>query len=113
MDVDEFERRRADRKRTLNFLDCAVLGAGGEIVDRELGRTLNVSETGLLLDTPQFIDPGSPVRVTLTLGDEMIELAGRVAHVVPGLEERFNAGIEFVELDARGRDSLRRLLAAD
>lgn len=112
MDVDEFERRRADRKRTLNFLDCAVLGAGGEIVDRELGRTLNVSANGLLLDTPQFIDPGSPVRVTLTLGNEMIELSGKVTHVVPGLEERFNAGIEFVEIDVRGREMLHRYLAS-
>ena len=113
MSFDDFERRRAERKRSLNFIDCVVIDARGEVVGRELGRTLNLSLSGLLLDTPVFVDPGSAVRVTLSLGEEMLELKGRLAHISPGVEGRYCAGVEFVGLDAADRKRLRDFLGEE
>jgi Tfp pilus assembly protein PilZ len=110
MNSDEFERRHAERRHTHHLLDYAVLDERGEVVERQVGRTINVSEEGLLLDTPDFIDPGRTVLVTLALKEEMVELRGRVAHVRPAVEERFHAGIEFQEMDEAGRRVLQRYL---
>lgn len=110
MSFDDFDRRRATRKRSLNFIDCVVIDAAGEIADRQLGRTLNLSLSGLLVDTPVFVDPGSAVRVTLSLEEEIFELKGRIAHVSPGVEGRYCAGIEFVGLDGADKKRLRDFL---
>ena len=59
MSDDLFERREAERRYALNFLDYEVLSATGEVLGRSLARTLNLSETGLRLETGQFFEPGA------------------------------------------------------
>ena len=51
MSDDMFERRQAERRYALKFLDFEVISDRGEVTGRGLARTLNVSETGLRLET--------------------------------------------------------------
>ena len=63
MSDDLFERRQAERRYALNFLDYEILAEAGEVIGRGLARTLNVSESGLRLETGQFrphVDPPFP-----------------------------------------------------
>jgi len=112
MDRDDFERRRAERRYSLNFLEFAVIGENDEILVREMGRTLNVSSTGIKLETPALVEPGQQVQLTLGLRDDMIGLAGRVAHAEVVDPELFSAGIQFTSMDDEGRRVLTRYLAA-
>lgn len=112
MDRDDFERRRAERRRTLNFLEFAVIGETGEVLFREMGRTLNVSSTGIKLETPVLVEAGQQVQVTLGLKDDMIDLAGRVTHTEVVGPEMFSAGIQFIRLDETGQRILSRYLEA-
>jgi hypothetical protein len=112
MDRDEFERRCAERRYSLNFLEFAVVGENGEVLFREMGRTLNVSSTGIKLETPALIEAGQHVQVTLGLKDDMIDLTGKVAHIEVVGPEMFSAGVHFTRLDDEGRRVLSRYLAA-
>jgi hypothetical protein len=112
MDRDEFERRRAERQYSVNFLEFAVVGENGEVLFREMGRTLNVSSTGIKLETPALIEAGQHVQVTLGLKDDMIDLTGKVAHIEVVGPEMFSAGVHFTRLDDEGRRVLSRYLAA-
>lgn len=112
MDRDEFERRRAERRYSLNFLEFAVIGENGEILFREMGKTLNVSSTGIKLETPALLEAGQIVQVTLGLKDDMIDLTGKVAHTTVFGPEMFSAGIQFTRMDDEGRRVLSRYLAA-
>jgi len=112
MNRDDFERRRAERCHSINFLEFAVLDGGGEILFREMGRTLNVSATGIKLETPALLEAGQTVRVSVGLKNEMIELLGRVAHGEVVGEKLFSAGIAFTQLDEEGERILERYLAA-
>lgn len=112
MNRSDFERRCAGRRRSLNFLEFAVIGEAGEVLFREMGRTLNVSSTGIKLETPALVEAGQHVQVTLGLKDDMIELAGRVTHTEVVGPEMFSAGIQFSQLDEAGRRLLSRYLAA-
>jgi hypothetical protein len=96
---DPFERRRAERRYAMNFLDFEIVSAEGEILGRGLARTLNVSETGLLLETGQFFEPGQLLRITLGLENALVQLTGRVAHSRPCDDDLCTTGVHFVEFD--------------
>lgn len=107
MSDNPFERRQAERRSVLNFLDYEVLAADGEVIGRGLARTLNVSSTGLLLETGQFFDAGQPLRITLALADELVQLTGRVVHAEPVGDEMCSAGVQFVSFDPADQDIFR------
>ncbi|MGD2126605.1 MAG: PilZ domain-containing protein [Desulfobacteraceae bacterium] len=110
------KRRKYDRKKTLNLVDYVVLGEGGEQVSRGMGRTRNVSEGGLLLETYHPLNAGQEVLITLGLQDDLVELKGRIVHleppVPPSEKDRHCSGVEFTGVDKQGLQILRRYIEA-
>jgi hypothetical protein len=105
-------RRQTQRQNALNLLDYTALGADGEIAFRGLGRTLNVGENGLLLETHQPLTAGQTVRITIGLREDLVDLQGRVVRIEPDGAEKYQAGIEFASLDDDGRRIFGAYLAA-
>jgi hypothetical protein len=96
---DPFERRRAERRYAMNFLDYEIISPAGETLGRGLARTLNVSETGLLLETGQFFEPGQLLRIAIGLENDLVQLTGQVAHSRPGDDDLCTTGVHFVAFD--------------
>jgi hypothetical protein len=109
---DPFERRCAERRYAMNFLDYEIVSEQGETLGRGLARTLNVSATGLLLETGQFFEPGQALRITLGLANDLVQLVGRVVHAQPVNDELCSAGIQFVEFDQTDQQLYQRYFAA-
>lgn len=107
---DPFERRRAERRYAMNFLDYEILSAEGETIGRGLARTLNISADGLLLETGQFFEAGQPLRITLALARDLVQLLGRVAHSRPLDDNLCGTGIYFVEFSDAERRIYQRYL---
>lgn len=103
-----FERRKAERRYALNFLDYEILGDFGEVTGRGLARTLNVSEDGLRLETGQFFEPGQQLRITLGLNNYLVQVTGQVVNSQPENEEICSSGILFIELDGQDRETYRQ-----
>ena len=97
------DQRKAERKASLNFLDFEQVARGGEVLNQGLGRTLNVSEKGVLLETHAPLEPGSLLRVAVGLGEDVVTLTGTVVHSEVLDDDHFQAGIEFLQLDAQGK----------
>ena len=112
MPDDPFERRRAERRYALNFLDYEIVSTQGETIGRGLARTLNVSATGLLLETGQYFEPGQPLRITLGLANDLVQLLGRVVHAQPVDDDLCSAGVQFVEFDPDERKTYQRFFEA-
>jgi hypothetical protein len=112
MSNDLFERRQADRRYALNFLDYEILSAAGEVLGRGLARTLNVSETGLRLETGMFFDPGQRLRITLGLANNLIQVNGRVINSQPENDDLCSSGVMFLEFDDDDRHFYRKHLDA-
>ena len=112
MNDDLFERRRSERRYALNFLDYEIIADAGDVLGKGLARTLNVSETGLRLETGSFFEPGQTLRITLGLGDDMIQLCGRVMHSEPVDENLCRTGVMFLEFSAADRQTYRRYFDA-
>lgn len=105
---DQFERRQAERRYALNFLDYEVLSDAGEVLGRGLARTLNVSESGLRLETGQFFEPGQQLRITLGLDNDLIQVDGRVVNSQPETDELCSSGIMFIEFSEADRSTYQK-----
>jgi len=103
-----FERRKAERRYALNFLDYEILGDSGEVTGRGLARTLNVSKDGLRLETGQFFEPGQRLRITLGLDNDLIQVTGRVIHSQPESDELCSSGILFIGFDGQDRETYQK-----
>ena len=103
--MDESQRRKYERKDSLNLIDYVVLGPEGNPVSRRMGRTLNVSEGGILLETHHPLKQGQSVVITIALEEDIVEINGHVVYIKPCEEELFCSGIEFAEIDT-SRDSI-------
>lgn len=108
MSDDMFERRRAERRYALKFLDFEVISESGEVTGRGLARTLNVSEAGLRLETGQFFDPGQILRITLGLDNDLIQVNGRVVNSQPEGDDLCTSGVMFLEFDEEDRKTYQQ-----
>ncbi|QTA89873.1 phosphoribosylaminoimidazolesuccinocarboxamide synthase [Desulfonema magnum] len=92
--TDITEKRRHIRIDSLNLSHIWVdeMGEG-------IGRTLNVSESGILLET--YFYPGLEEFLILTIAfeDKLLEIKGKVVHYKSREGGRFETGIEFLETD--------------
>lgn len=91
------EKRKADRINTLNLF-YILLNDEDTAVHQGMGRTLNLSETGILLETHFPIESGNTVLVSIGLADDLVEVKGKVAHHRPVEADKFITGIFFVEV---------------
>jgi len=109
----EAQRRKWDRKETLNLVDYVILGEDGGFLSRGMGRTRNVSEGGLLLETHRALKEGEEVLITLGLKEDMVRLRGRVVHQAPPTNEyRHCAGVKFTHMNKDDRETLKKHISA-
>ena len=100
------DKRRAIRINSLN-LSYIGINEDNEIVKQAIGRTLNVSESGILLETHFSIDSKQIVSLSLALEDDLINMMGEVVYSRPGDEEKFETGIKFLDLDDETQQTLK------
>lgn len=92
------ELRKHPRIDSLN-LSYLCVDDSGTIIAQNMGRTLNVSETGICLETYFKIQANCHILLTIALEDELVEVKGKVAYCRPGKDEQFETGVEFTEMD--------------
>ena len=102
----ENEKRRALRINSLN-LSYIGINEDNEIVKQAIGRTLNVSESGILLETHFPIEAKQIVSLSLALEDDLINMTGEVVYSRPGDDEKFETGIKFLDLDNDTQQTLK------
>ena len=94
---DFSEKRRAPRIRTLNLVGYALFDSKGKRIGQGKGHTVNLSQTGALLETDALIKGSYIVLMTIDLEGKKIKVQGRVVRsecVEP--EGLYQTGIEFM-----------------
>lgn len=103
------DKRRAVRIDSLNLLYVGIY-ENNQIVKHAMGRTLNVSESGILLEMHFPIDTQTNVSISLALEDDLINLNGEVVYSRTGEEEKYETGIKFLEMDETARLTLTKYI---
>lgn len=104
--MNPVEKRKHARFESLN-LSYLCLDENENIIRQGMGRTLNISESGILLEAYFPIDAGHKILLTIGLKEKLVELKGRLAHSRPTEEGKQEVGIEFVDLDDNTRQAIQ------
>jgi len=100
------EKRKHMRVNALNLSHVAV-DDQDTTVKQAIGRTLNVSETGILLETHFPIESDQNVELTLGFEENLVNLKGKVIHLLNGETGKFEMGIQFTDIDDEATDVIK------
>ena len=101
-----FENKRKQQRIPSLNLSYICLDENNNIVKQGMGRTLNISESGILLETHFPIESKYLVLMTIALKEDLLEIKGKPIHSRSNETGEFEIGIEFLEPD---QDSIRLL----
>jgi hypothetical protein len=77
------------------------------------GRSLNLSESGILLELDECLAPGRRVEVGIELDGRKLVLPGIVARVLrPKKSDRVHVGIRFLDIGKEDQETIVRLVEA-
>ena len=108
--MDKDERRRLPRLKALQLAAFTCLDAQGQAVSQGMGKTLNLTEAGILMETHVQLDMDQKVTLSIGLPEDMVEIPGRVVHSRVAADGTHRAGIAFDEMEPEARQALRMFI---
>ena len=105
------ERRSEPRFNTKNLISYVCLDENKRKYGQGMGRTLNISERGILLETHDLIDPKSILSLTIALEEELMDFDGRIAFSNKKTDGKYETGIHFIKQDKEKRRFLRHYIS--
>lgn len=106
------EKRKFDRIDSLHLLNYVYKDDVSEEAMQGMGRTLNVSEAGILLEThTPPISVGSVVSLTIGFEEDVVDIKGRVIYTKESEGDMFESGIEFFDVEDKAKKILGQYIA--
>lgn len=103
------EKRRQPRYDSLN-LSYVLVDEDGNFIEQSIGRTLNVSESGIRLETHFETNTRQGLLLTIALEDELIELKGKIIYCRAGADAMFETGVVFTEISEKNAGTLKKFI---
>ena len=96
------DKRRHIRIESTNLLNFVCTGGDGEPCQQGMGRTLNVSESGILLETYKPLDAQTRISITIGIEEELVDIEGEVVFLKESTKDIYEAGIQFSQINDKG-----------
>ena len=93
--MDPMERRKHKRIETKNLISQGSISKKGEIVSHSIAKALNVSQSGLMLQTVDPIPTESISLKTIYLDNNLIKSRGKVIYCRKTQSGMYQSGIKF------------------
>ncbi|MBN2062610.1 MAG: PilZ domain-containing protein [Deltaproteobacteria bacterium] len=106
--MNQEDKRKNKRIDSHNLLAFSCLDENGEVVTQGMGRTLDVSEGGILLETHAPLDPRYSVSLSIGMEEDVMDFIGKVAYTRQKESGDCEAGIQFLDMDAEKARVLRQ-----
>lgn len=103
------EKRKFIRQDSLHLLDYLVVDEEGKPGTYSMGRTLDISLNGMLMETLYPIPEKSSLVITLGIEDNLMDISGNLTHTTSAAG-RYATGIEFIKVDKQGRKVLQHYI---
>ena len=105
------EKRKHARINSLN-LSYICLDEKNKKIKQGMGRTLNVSESGILLETNFPIDSKHIVLLTIGLEEDIVDIRGKAVHSKTNAQGLYEVGIQFMDTDNKVNKTLKKFINA-
>jgi|AMWB02.1.fsa_nt_gi hypothetical protein len=106
------EKRKNSRTASLRLLNYVAYDKVEVETAQGMGRTLNVSESGIMLETHHPLNVDQVVSLKIGFEEKVVDVRGRVIYTRQNSEGMYQSGIEFCELDNAVLLTLRQYSAA-
>jgi c-di-GMP-binding flagellar brake protein YcgR len=107
------EKRKHFRVDSLHLLNYVYKDDRSEEAMQGMGRTLNISETGMLLEThTPPISVGSVVSLTIGFEEDVVDIKGRVVYTNESKNDMYESGIEFFDINDEAKAILAKYINA-
>ena len=93
------DRRKHHRIKTQNLISHFSFDEGGALNAQGIGRAMDVSQGGILIETPQPIESEMLSLMAVDLDGNLFEIKGRLMHSNQSSSGMYLAGIAFVGSD--------------
>lgn len=103
-------KRQHERIYSLN-LSYICLDENNNIVKQGMGRTLNISESGILLETHFPVESEHIIRLTISLEEDLLDIKGKPIHVRSENGGKYQVGIKFLDLDQNAVNLIKKFIS--
>jgi hypothetical protein len=97
--MEAVERRKHTRVETSNHILYETLDNEWQIVSRSMGKAINISPSGIMLETPDPIQAANVTLVTVDLENNLIEMTSRLIYCRETDSGMYQAGFTFIGSD--------------
>ena len=106
------EKRKHSRVDSIYLLNYVHLDEDDKQVMQGMGRTINVSESGIMLETHVAFNENDTIDVVVGLKEDMVTIRGKVIFTRTTESSRYQSGIQFVAIEDASLATLRRYIDA-
>lgn len=104
------DRRKHQRIKTQNLISHFSVGESDKFVSEGLGKALNVSRGGMLLETPYPIGSDQLSLMAVDLEDKVFEINARLIYSKKSSDRMYLSGIAFVGSDEQVQTFIAKLV---
>ena len=106
------EKRKHSRVDSIYLLSYVNLDENDKELVQGMGRTINVSESGIMLETHVAFKENDRVDVVVGIKEDMVTIRGKVIFTRTTETGRYQSGIEFLTIEDASLETLRRYIEA-
>jgi len=107
---DLMDRRKFPRTKTRNLIAHISFDQNGKMISQGLGKALDLSKGGLLLETPYPIEPGLLSLMAVDKDNMLFEIKGDLVYCKKLDSGKYQAGIKFKGSELQVRNFVKRLI---
>ncbi len=108
MPSQEQEQRQATRINSLN-LSYFCIDENGRVTHQGMGRTLNISTTGVLLEANEDLPLSKTIDMEIAMKNDLIDASGTIIHSTKAKDDIFHIGIHFTKISDTDKETLSTL----
>ncbi len=107
------DKREYQRISSLNLLNFTLMDFEKNIISQGMGRTINVSVGGILMETQSIVNSKYLIKLSIGFEDDIIDLNGNVIYCKKMIDDNtYQSGIKFLELTDSTIDMLKQYVLA-
>jgi len=106
------EKRKHSRVESIYLLNYVNLDENDAELMQGMGRTINVSESGIMLETHVAFKEQDTVDVVVGLKEDMVTIRGKVVFTRTADSGRYQSGIQCLSIEDASLVTLRRYIEA-
>ena len=108
--MNGYEKRKTPRINSPNLLTYTCIDKNNHELSQGMGKTINISEGGILMETHIPLDSHNILSLTLGFEDELMDFKGEITFCKQRDESRYESGIQFIELEKKKIEFLKQFI---